>query len=222
MAVQFHKLWDPSVFPESDSWGGMGRTSLVLPIFDKYFGPGGRHDVCGFGFEPNQHHVQLLRQTVEHYRAEGQRLTIYEAGGGDFDGLGVVVHDNDKENNEWSTRIIPVTTGEAPPEDAIPLIDIKKWLAANVLARRLPTEPRARPPAIVMKIDAEDSEMLLLSGLLASGGLCKIDFVYVDSLPDDYMASLLQKLAELKCSTVVARIDDEAFHTYRPPWFVDM
>ena len=221
VAVQVHKLWDPALLLASgpDPWG---REVLVQPYYDRYFGPAPRADVCAFGFEPNPNHSALLRRTVAHYAAADLRMTIFEAGAGTFDGMGVVKSDGDAANNEWATSITPLAAGETPPPSAIviPIKDMISWIVPTVINRRVPPAAGggARPPAIVMKLDAEGTEDQLLTALLDAGALCHIAFVYCDTLMPDFSARLDAALKERKCDTVVMRVDDESYHAFRPPW----
>ena len=221
VAVQYHKLWDPALLLASgpDIWGDSDMR--VMPHFERYFGPAPRADVCAFGFEPNPNHSALLRRTVAHYAAADLRMTIFEAGAGTFDGLGVVKSDGDAINNEWATSITPLAAGEVPPASAIviPIKNIVSWILPNVINRRLPPAAGAgaRPPAIVMKLDAEGSEQHILTALLEAGALCHITFVYCDTLPDDFSAGLAAALAERKCDTVVVRVGVAAALCKLPP-----
>jgi hypothetical protein len=223
VAVQYHKLWDPALLLASgpDPWGDSDMR--VLPYFERYFGPAPRADVCAFGFEPNPHHAALLRRTVAHYAAADLRMTVFEAGAGTFDGMGVVESDGDVVNNEWATSITPLAPGETPPPSAvvIPIKNLVTWIVPNVINRRLPLavgSSLTRSPAIVMKLDAEGSEELLLMALLDAGALCRIAFVYCDTLTAEFSARLNATLRERGCETLVVRVDDESYHSFRPPW----
>lgn len=223
VAVQYHKLWDPALLLASgaDPWGD--SEMRILPFFERYFGAAPRADVCAFGFEPNPNHTALLRRTVAHYAAADLRMTVFEAGAGTFDGMGVVKSDGDAENNEWATSITPLAAGETPPPSAIviPIKNIVAWIVPNVVNRRVPPAAgasHARPPAIVMKLDAEGSEEKLLAALLDAGALCHIAFVYCDTLTAEFSARLDADLKERKCDTVVVKVDDESYHSFRPPW----
>jgi len=223
VAVQYHKLWDPALLLASgaDPWGD--SEMRILPFFERFFGPAPRADVCAFGFEPNPNHSALLRRTVAHYAAADLRMTVFEAGAGTFDGMGVVKSDGDAVNNEWATSITPLAAGETPPPSAIviPIKNIVAWIVPNVVNRRLPPAPgasHARPPAIVMKLDAEGTEEQLLAALLDAGALCHVAFVYCDTLTAEFSARLDADLRERKCDTVVVKVDDESYHSFRPPW----
>ena len=60
--------------------------------------------------------------------------------------------------------------------------------------------------------------LLLLTALLDAGALCRIAFVYCDTLTADFSARLDASLRERKCDTVVVKVDDESYHSFRPPW----
>lgn len=213
-AVQFHKLYDPDVFPEVNS-------SLITPKFNNYFGADisrRRSDVCGFGFEPNPSHHDILQQTTAHYAAAGVRLTIFESAVGTFDGWGIVVTDSQIANDEWGARIVPVPTG-SPAPSAIHVVDFAAWFAANIQHRQRPAQgARAQPPALVVKVDIEGSDESVIGKALASGVLCTMDYVYIEHLRPVDLDFFMRELHAAGCSTVMEIVDDESYHNFKPAW----
>ena len=216
-AVQFHKLYDPGSLPPSDVPGRTIRTK-----FDQFFGSDAelrRSDVCGFGFEPNPSHRDILRQTTVHYGNKGVRLAIVESGVGTFDGWGVVVSDEAYEQDEWGSKVVPVQPGTPVPADAIRVINAASWFAANVQrSQRPPQGTRALPPAMVIKVDIEGSDESVLAMLVASGALCNVDYVYVEHVRPDVLDLFMLQLRTAGCSTLVEKFDDESFHNFKPAW----
>ena len=210
IGVQIHKLFNASLFPGAK----------ILPKYDQYFGPGDRSDVCAFGFEPNKNHVAILSKAERHYRALGRRLTYFQAAAGVKDGWGVFRSDKSFKNYEWGGRVDMQDdaggTGSHPSsakgavDGLVRIVSIPDWMDTNVLARRIPERTNAaRPPATVMKIDAEGTDELILAGLFSRGFLCAIDYLYVEHVDRAVLAFLMRSLKDSKCKTVVEKMDDE-------------
>jgi hypothetical protein len=101
IGVQIRKLFEPAHYPES----------LVLPIFDKYFGNISTRlnnkALCAIGFEMNPHHTQRLKDLETSYNVCGRNVYFYkETAVAAYDGQIKFWSDNDHKNKEWGASTV--------------------------------------------------------------------------------------------------------------------
>lgn len=211
VGVQFRKLFSPDAFPEA----------LIGPKFLQYFGPGKREDVCAWGWEPNMHHTVALTTLQDAYRARGRRITIFtETAAGTFDGAGVFVSDNQYQNLEWGGSVVALSPGdEAPPDRAVHVMDVAKWIDSNIVRRRVPTGINASngepplAPVVIAKIDIEGSDEGVLAELFRRGVLCHIAYIYVEDQHVRQAVSDFLNLATSRARACPGRtFDDPVIH----------
>jgi hypothetical protein len=211
VGVQFRKLFSPDAFPEA----------LIGPKFLQYFGPGKRKDVCAWGWEPNMHHTVALTTLQEAYRARGRRITIFtETAAGTFDGEGVFVSDNQYQDLEWGGSVVALSPGdEAPPDRAVHIMDVAKWIDSNIVRRRLPPDINASngepplAPVVIAKIDIEGSDEGVLAELFRRGVLCHIAYIYVEDQHVRQAVSEFLNLATSRARACPGRtFDDPVIH----------
>jgi hypothetical protein len=77
IGVQIRKVYEPRKCPGA----------AALPLFDKYFGPGSRCNVCTIGFEPNPSHTERLITLQRRYRAAGAGVLIFRGAAGTQTGV---------------------------------------------------------------------------------------------------------------------------------------
>ena len=208
VGIQLRKLYSPDDYP----------LALIKPAFEKYFGTGNRTDVCAFGWEPNPAHANGLVALQAAYRSAGRRITIYnDTAVGVNDGWCTFRSDGDMEHKEWGGRVTLLPVDAERPPGAVRVTGIASWLAANVLARRVPSGPRGGlPAAVVMKIDLEGTDELVFGQLFSSSVLCAaIDYVYFEDqhVRRDVADFMAKSLRASRCRTQLDVLDDE---TYQP------
>lgn len=227
IGVQFRKLYEPDAFPGAP----------ILPVFDNYFGPGNRSDVCSFGFEPNPRHVVALEAVVARYTRPGRIVSVERAAAGCADAGGQFIPDTTPDaqaNAEWGAAVKALPPGaSAPDSGSIRVIDIVAWLDLHVFRRRLPSvgdlehmseqgpySPSQSPqstknPTLVMKIDIEGADEGVLRCLLDRGALCAFSYVYYEGkhIPGGVAGELQAALVAAGCKTRLADLDDETYNT---------
>lgn len=209
-------------------------TALVLPVFDKYFGPAPRCGVCAIGIEPNPKHTARHAEMQAALRAAGMGVlwlsataadvadgstTLNLAGGG-----GMVV-------NDVGMRAEPVTSSKASRAVTDSIVRVATLdLAKMVLFVRsllLPPPPRLDRSSgtprsrLVMKIDTEGAEYALLPHLLERKAACAADLIFLEWHPSPpphgtahqraVRNRTLDALRRCEPGTVVSTIDDETF-----------
>jgi len=162
VGVQIRKLYDGrSVYPDAP----------VHDIFDKYFGKD-HSKVCAIGFEPNPHHTKRLKAIQGCYQALGFRMSFVFAAASSTDGQATFNIDGVGWANEWSSSLVAtdkISKNKGFFKHTVPTIDLAKFIN-NVVARR--KIPAGVPPAVVMKLDIEGSEVTLLPHMMQTGVLC--------------------------------------------------
>lgn len=147
----------------------------------------------------------------------GRTVTIFSAAAGIKNGWGDFKSNNDGHLDGGSR----VDRTALRASDAVPIMDIPTWFADNVMRRRIPEAPsvagglQRRPPTVVMKLDIEGTDELVLAGLLATGALCHVDFVYTEWHISQESLDYLQKfLTEAGCASKLEVVDDETYWDY--------
>ena len=213
-AVQVHKLYQPALFQEQP---------IILPVYDRFFGPGNHSDVCTFGWEPNPRHATYLAAVESYYRARGIRVVINVAAAGTADGWGTFQSDGDTNNREWASSVAMGRPESTPPAGAVRVMDVAGWVARHILPRRIPaaaasSAAAAFPPAIVMKLDIEGMDENVLAELFRVGVLCAVDYVYVERHVRESTADFLNTaLRDKGCKSPITLLDDEAYLNFLLP-----
>jgi len=201
IGIQIRKLYEPHLFPDA----------LVLPIFDKFFGPIGERDlrsICSVGFEPNPMHNDVLRDLEEKYQTCGWRVYIFPSTG---------VGSEDKSDVDYVYKKLwegeDAGVGLTDPlggmgrfldksgiyaDDIVEgmMVKVRQLRIANfinnVVAKRKrsvvadPANFSQRPPSVVMKLDVEGRELEIVPDLVMSGALQHIDNLYIDWTGDEW------------------------------------
>jgi hypothetical protein len=216
-------------------------TSLVLPVFDSYFGPAPRCGVCAIGIEPNPRHTRHHVEVQAKLRAAGVGvLWLSETAADVADGNATVDlrWGGGAALRDVGLRTSPV--GVAPPprsaRHATPIatLDLARLIlfvrellggdggAASVdrnAARAGGSGGGTAAGQLVMKLDIEGAEYRLLPHLFDESAVCAADLIFLEwhdlPLKSREKAALVARLeGELQrpgCSTAISAIDDETF-----------
>lgn len=215
LGVQIRKVYEPQRFPNAS----------INPFFDRYFL--NRTAVCSFGFEPNPVHNPTLDRLEAFYARKGVKVQVLRVAVSTRDsppGQGVPFYRNPGDaNREWGARLSPPPTEEngVPAGElavTVPELDFPSWFKREIVS--------AEPQTIVMKMDIEGSDPRVLGALVATGLLCRIDFLYLEgkhlvegrtSVVDStgYLRFLNEEIykegEKYGCRPIVVDLDDESY-----------
>jgi hypothetical protein len=144
--------------------------SPLQKVFEKVYSK--RREVCTFGFEPNPHHVTILKSVSQKYLDFGYYVYIYHA----FAGIENTVSQlylnpdfaNGKSNHMWGAGHKKQHNNNNPPIH-IPTINILPLLQSI-----------SSNSNIVVKMDIEHDEKVILPALNRTHLLCKIKYLVVE------------------------------------------
>ena len=192
IGVQVRKLFEPGAFANAS----------VQPHFKSLFGTWSerRNRACAVGFEPNPYHSERLEAIQTRYAELGLRATfLSRTAVGTRDGEALFYFDTSAEgkaHEQWGAGLIPFAMNQGRSSafhnsssvsrhvgkrTKVRIIDLASWIERYVLRRQLPpSPPPARRPALVMKMDIEDSEVEVLPRLLHTRVLCAFTTVFIE------------------------------------------
>jgi hypothetical protein len=180
-------------------------------IFRRHFGKH-RDSVCAFGFEANPAHQHRLEQLEKSMRGLGKRVHVFTSTAVSVICANVTFYQDPgaSTNNEWGASLSTATLSDKTNivSVTVPAIDMAVWMSNEVVQRYVP--PGAMTPAIVMKSDIENHDMVVLSHLMAEGVLCKVSHVYGEHMTNEWIASAKSILKLANCTTDIQYLDDES------------
>mmetsp|Transcript_45686 Transcript_45686/g.110695 ORF Transcript_45686/g.110695 Transcript_45686/m.110695 type:complete len:312 (-) Transcript_45686:81-1016(-) len=163
-------------------------SKFAVPLFEKKFGRNRLNkEYCVLAIEANPKHWDRLDAISIIYRSFGWRFIVVKAAAFDEGGSGTFFHQGDGRFNEWGFSL-KFNKAKKPKStvgtESVPLIRFSKWLQHEIFERTIPSQFHSRrKPVVGMKMDIEGSEFIVLPDLLASGALCKIDFLFGELHP---------------------------------------
>lgn len=206
IGVQIRKLFQPEYYPGAP----------VLPIFDRFFGDIStrriQKNICAVGFEMNPKHSTRLESLSTKYNECGFKTKIYtETAVTTYDGNISFWTDNNVNMMEWGASTVYQWIGQNPLQ--VRAVNIERFLKTYVL-------PHAK--IIVAKLDIEGEEKNVLPHLLASGILCKFDYLFLEThermfAPNDlrefvnFKSKMNDILVNQQCKVEITDLDDESY-----------
>lgn len=174
IGVQIRKLYEPEKYPGA----------LALPVFDKYFGPGPRCNVCAIGFEPNPSHTKRLNTLQRRYRDAGAGVVIIRGAVGTQTGvLKFGTSSSEKDRNEdWAGSVVEASNSRFGQKHFRPVLTIDVGRIIKLVDARLRQRSGGKRAnsKIVAKSDIESSEFLVFSHLIISKAICALDLVFAE------------------------------------------
>ena len=135
------------------------------------------------------------------------------SGGSREDGWGQFVSDGAGALNEWGGYVKEGALLPTNHSARIKLVGIGRWLKLEVVNRY-------RPRSIVMKIDAEGSDLGIIESLLSEDVFCDVSLIMAERhLSEENFTNIraLGHHSRVGCKTVIIELDDESFFWCRPP-----
>jgi hypothetical protein len=176
VGVQIRKLYAPEKF----------KNANVLPIFDEYFGED-RSNVCSIGFEPNVAHTAYLKELNAHFeRQRNQAIVLYEHAVSTHFGNATFYRDLDSNetSHEWGATLAVLSRDKikkSKTRTTVQLVNLPAVFESLVLPIIAEEEERTgKALKILMKMDIEGAEYTVFPALALSGGLCRIDRIFLE------------------------------------------
>mmetsp|Transcript_43258 Transcript_43258/g.72115 ORF Transcript_43258/g.72115 Transcript_43258/m.72115 type:complete len:346 (+) Transcript_43258:117-1154(+) len=174
VGVQIRKIHEPQKYPNA----------LALPVFQKYFGPGPRCNVCTIGFEPNPSHSRRLDILQRRYRASGAGVLIFNAAVGTQTGILEYGTHSKKadENDDWAGSVVSATNTYTGQQlfRSVRSVDVARIIKLADARLRQKFGGKRLNSKIVAKSDVESSEFTVFPHLVMTKAICALDFVFIE------------------------------------------
>jgi len=174
IGVQIRKVYQAEKYPGA----------LALPVFDQYFGPGRRCNVCSIGFEPNPSHRAHLYALQERFNNAGIGVLIFFGAANTHTGVlkyGTKSKKVDKKQ-DWGGSVVRASNSKLGQSyfRSVRSIDVARII--RTLDSHLRNQRRGSRVSskIVMKSDIEGSEFTVFPHLLFTNTICSIDFLFAE------------------------------------------
>jgi hypothetical protein len=174
VGAQLRKLYNPWQFPGA----------LVLDLFTNTYGHD-RSKVRALGIEANPTHTAYLTVLNAFFKRKGyQALVLTETAASTRPGQATFNQDPGLTHElgaslaagNWQRK-----TSQRDTQVSVPLFDLPAFLSDVIQPLRLDLlRSTGRRPPLGMKMDVEGEEYALLPALITSGGLCDLDFIYLE------------------------------------------
>jgi len=172
IGVQIRKLFEPEKYPGS----------LVLPIFDKYFGRGHRCKVCAIGFEPNPKLRKRLEKVQSYLSSQGHGVLMLYAAAGTTNGkvdfqtpTSTVDKDFDWTGSTMRAQNLLFMHTRSDSVDSLNVAQI-----LHLVHHKLRIDNNNPNAKIVMKSDIEGSEYLLFTHMILQSAMCLVDYLFAE------------------------------------------
>ncbi|XP_059086072.1 uncharacterized protein LOC131882819 [Tigriopus californicus] len=172
VGIQVRKLFEPDLYPDA----------LVHKVFNEAFGnPRDLSVICSVGFEPNPNHSKKLSQIEKHYAKCGWNARFFkESAVSNREGFTSFFTDDDQYNLEWGAGLVGGKNKRLVSN--VTLIRLAAFIVDVVGTREIPDAVNLKdpPPAVVMKVDIEGSEVEVIPDLVLTGALNFVDYMTVE------------------------------------------
>jgi hypothetical protein len=170
IGVQIRKVFEPQYYPDAP----------VLPIFEEFFGPTPRQNLCVFGFEPNPIHTTRLKAVEAAYNINASQVVIFTNTALNTHGSNISffrMREYEEKVHEWGATAIEYSRH---PGQLIKVVSGSIPFPQFILRGIKHRAGQTKKSKVVMKMDIEGVEYTLLPTLLTQGALCSITYLMLE------------------------------------------